>query len=94
MAKNAKIFVSVPQDCMGLVIGTRGKNINEIKRATGTQIKPCDGDSSGKGSGFEVTGKQIGCEKAQQAIQRRIVSVLHVLHSFLLLLFLGMKRNF
>ena len=91
MARNAKIFVSVPQDCMGLVIGTGGRNINEIKRETGTRIKPCDGDSSWKESGFEVTGEPIGCEKARQAIQRRIVSSLHALHSFL---FLGVRRNF
>ena len=86
MAKNVRIFVSVPEDCMGLVIGTGGKHINEIKRETRMRIKPWDGDSSVKRYGFEVTGKPIGCEKARQAIQRRIVSSLHVLHCFVLML--------
>ncbi|CAB3987636.1 vigilin [Paramuricea clavata] len=72
MSKSEKIFVPVPQECMGIVIGTGGRNINEIKRETDTRITSCKGVNSGEESGFTVTGTVVGCEKAQLAIGNRV----------------------
>ena len=75
MSRFEKIFVPVPPECMGIVIGTGGRNINQVKRETDTRITSCIGDNSGKESGFIVTGTVIGCENARLAIRHRIVSI-------------------
>ena len=74
MSRFVEVFVAVPQQYMGIVIGSGGRNIKEIRQDTRTRIKSCNGDNIGRGSGFLVTGSASGCEEAQLAIRRRIVS--------------------
>ncbi|CAB4016348.1 vigilin isoform X1, partial [Paramuricea clavata] len=80
MSRSEKIFVPVPQEYMGIVIGTGGRNINELKQETDTRITSCKGDNSGKESGFTVTGTIIGCENARLAIRHRIDNVSVTIH--------------
>ena len=69
-----ELFVPVPQQCMGRIIGTGGRNIKQLERETRTKIKACNGDRDG-GHGFLVTGIASNCESAQVAIQSHIVSI-------------------
>ena len=69
-----RLFVPAPQECMGRIIGTGGRNIKQLERETRTKIKACNGDRD-RGPGFLVTGIARDCENAQVAIQRRIVSI-------------------
>ncbi|CAB4028188.1 vigilin isoform X1 [Paramuricea clavata] len=69
MSRFVEIFVPVPQEYMGIVIGARGRNINQIKRETDARIDSCNGDDFGRESGFTVTGSAAGCEAARQAIR-------------------------
>ena len=71
MSGFVEIFVPVPRECMGIVIGTRGRNINQIKERTRTRITCCNGDKSGKGFGFTVTGAETNVEEARLAIIKR-----------------------
>ena len=56
------VLVKIKQDQIGLVIGPGGKNINEIRAATGTEI-----DIEEDGTVF-ITGKNGGAEKAAEII--------------------------
>ncbi len=76
MSEFVEIFVPVPQECMGIVIGTRGRNINQIKERTRTRITSCNGDKSGKGFGFTVTGAETNVEEARLAIRGCVVSII------------------
>ena len=71
----AELYVPVPQECMGRIIGTGGNNIKQLARETRTRIKTCNEDNVGKGPGFLVIGTPSDCEDAQLAIRRRIVSI-------------------
>lgn len=93
MSKSEKIFVPVPQKYMGIVIGTGGRYINEIKRETDTRITSCNGVNSGKESGFTVTGTVIGCEKAQLAIRNRVVSI-SILYSPIFILMSALRKSY
>jgi hypothetical protein len=75
MSGRVEIFVAAPQKCMGSIIGTGGRNIKELQHETHTRITKSNGDKFGRGSGFTVSGTATGCEAAQLAIQRHIVSV-------------------
>ena len=70
-----EVFVPVPQECMGRIIGPGGSNIQELARKTRTRIKTCNGDNFSRGPGFLVSGIASGCESAKVAIQRQIVSI-------------------
>ncbi len=62
--KAPRIFtMQVRPDQIGMVIGTGGKVINEIKEATGVEI-----DIEEDGTIF-ITGEAIGAEKAKEAIE-------------------------
>jgi predicted PilT family ATPase len=76
MSRFVEIFVAVPQEYMGIVIGARGRNINQIKRETDTRIDSCNGDKLGRESGFRVTGSAAGCEAARQALRFCVVSMI------------------
>ena len=78
---------------MGIVIGTGGKNINELKQETDTRITSCKGDNSGKESGFIVTGTIIGCENARLAIRHRIVSI-SVLYTPIFILMSTLQKSY
>ncbi len=60
---------------MGIVIGTKGRNINQIKERTHTNITTCNGYKSGKEYGFIVTGAEKNVEEAQLAIRGYVVSI-------------------
>ncbi|CAB4002213.1 RNA-binding MEX3B [Paramuricea clavata] len=72
MSGYVEIFVPAPQECMGIIIGTGGRNIKQLKHETHTRITKSSGDKFGRGSGFTVTGSAFGCESARLAIQRHI----------------------
>jgi ribosomal protein S3 len=74
MSEYVEIFVPVPQECMGIIIGAAGKNINQLQHETNTRITKSNGDKLVRGSGFTVTGTVIACEEARQAMRRRLVS--------------------
>jgi hypothetical protein len=82
MSGYVKIFVPVPQKCMGIIIGAGGRNIIQIKQETHTRITSCREDNFGSESGFAVTGTTTCCEAARLAIQRRIVST-SILYTYL-----------
>jgi polyribonucleotide nucleotidyltransferase len=56
------VLIKIKQDQIGMVIGPGGKNINEIRLATGTEIEIED-----DGTVF-ITGKNSGAEKAAEII--------------------------
>ncbi|CAB4008037.1 KH domain, partial [Paramuricea clavata] len=72
MSGDVSIFVPVPQECMGIIIGTRGRNINQLKQDTHTSITSCNGDNLEKESGFTVSGAESNCEEVRQAIRCRV----------------------
>ena len=82
MSGYVEIFVPAPQKCMGIIIGTGGRNIKELQHETHTRITKSNGDEFGRGSGFTVTGTETGCEAARLAIQRHIVSI-SILYTYL-----------
>ena len=75
-----EIFVAAPQKCMGIIIGTGGRNIKQLQHETHTRIRKSNG--VGRGSGFTITGTATGCEEARLAIQRHIVSF-SILYTYL-----------
>ena len=78
MSANTGIFVPVPEECIGLVIGRGGSNINRIKQETQTRIEksPKRGEL-GRESGFYVTGgSEADRKRAEQAIKRYVVSTI------------------
>lgn len=75
MSANTEIFVPVPEEYMGLVIGRGGSNINRIKQETQTRIDKSR-KRDGK-SGFYVTGgSENGRKRAEMAIKRYVVSTI------------------
>ena len=76
MPRFVKTFVPVPQEYMGIIIGNKGRNINEIKQETKTRITSRQADESGEDSGFEVSGpSETSVENARLAIRSRMVDV-------------------
>jgi transcription antitermination factor NusA-like protein len=71
-----EIFVPVSQECMGIVIGTGGRNIKKLKQETDTRITSCNGHNVERESGFIVTGTVTNCEKVREAIRCRLVSII------------------
>ena len=69
------LFVPVAKEYMGIVIGRNGRNIKQIKENTQARITSCNGDESGEGSGFKVTGPKTSVEKARVAIEECVVSI-------------------
>ena len=78
MSANVRIFVPVPEKCIGLVIGQRGCNIKRIEQETQTRIKNCcEKGELGRTSGFSITGgTQTDRERAEQAIKHCVVSTI------------------
>ena len=76
MSRYVEIFVPVSQECMDIVIGAGGRNINKLKQRTHTRITSCREDNFGRKSGFTVTGTTTGCEAARLAIHSHIVSII------------------
>ena len=77
MSANGEIFVPVPDEYMGRVIGQGGSNIKRIQQETKTRIKKCCKTGElGRTTGFSITGSSGGCQKAKQAIKHSVVSIL------------------
>ena len=75
------IFVPVPSECMGQVIGKRGSNIIQIQQQTQTTIKSCNGSNlSETESGFRITGSADACQQAKRCIMECAVSNITVCH--------------
>ena len=68
------VFLSVPQECMSQLIGTKGRKIKEVAQQTQTRIWTCNGNNQEKKCGFRITGSPNACEAACAEINRRIVS--------------------
>ena len=73
------IFVPVPGEYMGIVIGRGGCNIKRIRQETQTSIWKKQGETGNVGTetGFRVTGSEDGCKQAELAIKDCIVSIQH-----------------
>ena len=78
-----EVFVPVPQEYMGRIIGTRGSNVKQIAQETRTRIKTCNRENVGEGPGFLVIGTPRDCKDAQRAIQSCIVCIQNLLPFFL-----------
>ena len=70
--KEIEIFVPVPKEYMGRLIGKGGNRINELKQRTQTLITTINADAIGQESGFVVTGTATNCEEAKQEIRKDI----------------------
>ena len=70
------VFVPVPQECMGQLIGTKGIKIKEVEQQTHTRIWACKGNGLERGCGFKVTGSPHACETACDEINHRMVCYL------------------
>ena len=70
--KEIEIFVPVPKEYMGRLIGKGGNRINELKQRTQTLITTINADAIGQESGFVITGTATNCEEAKQEIREDI----------------------
>ena len=73
MSASVKIFVPVPEECMGLVIGPSGTNIKRIQQETQTRITKCCKTGT---TGFFISGSSACCQKAELTIKSCVVSIL------------------
>ena len=67
-----EIFVPIPKDYMGRLIGKGGNRISELKQRTQTLITVINADAKGQESGFRITGTATNCEEAKQEIKEDI----------------------
>ena len=70
-SERTTVFVPVPEERMGRVIGPGGENIKKIKNDTRTAIKK---STNLEESGFQITGTPSDCEEARLAIVHSLVS--------------------
>lgn len=74
MSSNEELFVPVPIEYMGFVIGKKGQHIKEIKTKTRTQISSKQSEE-GSQSGFTVCGSRKACKEAETLIMDCVVSI-------------------